>query len=707
MSFVLVRRGLAAALLCVSGYALQAQNVGGQTPRISQVNATVWKDSVADSLISRAILLRRTQLADSTLLSYRAKAHGFLAFLAQFGDGYIIPPKVVQSEELALTLAWWQPGRSAQQLVGRRDTTLLPADVGYYRDRYAVVLDNLPDRVRLGDGFDVADVPHPLSADAATRYEYRRGGGFQIGSNGRNIVVDEVEFRPRDLAKPGAIGSVYLDRETGAVVRLSMTFTRAAILDKRIETLVVTLINGLISGRYWLPTRQEVEVARSSTWLEIPVRGIVRGHWEISGYEVNEKLPALTMSMPRWSSVSLEAQRAYKFDGVIADMLPSEMRLAGDEDVVQARKMAEAAVRAAALAQPRKSSAYGRGISDLVRFNRTEGLAAGLGFSRHWGDAWQSTIRARYGFADRQVKGRVTLGRAPALGGPPVIEAFVERDYRDVAPPERSGVANSIGALFGSDFTTQVDTYAAGFHYRPSSLSRFTLRVAGEVDEPLTVRARPVARTFAPALPAWTLQGARAEIRGGSSSFDTENPLTRRLWSVALAAGAYQGTDVRDSSVAPLVARVTGEITFERAFRNERLLVLRTVGGFSAGKDLPPQWLTFAGGPNSAPGYSWSSLAGRLIASQRLEFRQPIPAPAIPLGKFGRAPGRLVLAPYVQATALHGAADMSANRNGVYPSVGLGGLLFFDLLRFDIARDLRNRRWSFGFDIDRGFWGVL
>jgi hypothetical protein len=30
-------------------------------------------------------------------------------------------------------------------VVGRRDT-LLPANVGYYRDRYGVILDNLPDR---------------------------------------------------------------------------------------------------------------------------------------------------------------------------------------------------------------------------------------------------------------------------------------------------------------------------------------------------------------------------------------------------------------------------------------------------------------------------------------------------------------------------------------------------------------------------------
>jgi hypothetical protein len=45
--------------------------------------------------------------------------------------------------------------------------------------------------------------------------------------------------------------------------------------------------------------------------------------------------------------------------------------------------------------------------------------------------------------------------------------------------------------------------------------------------------------------------------------------------------------------------------------------------------------------------------------------------------------------------------------DGIYPSVGVGMLFFFDLIRLDAARDLRHGRWSFGLDIDRGFWGVL
>ena len=114
--------------------------------------------------------------------------------------------------------------------------------------------------------------------------------------------VNKIFGSPRNAALPAAVGSVYLDRETGAVVRLSMTFTRAAIIDKRIETLVVTLENGLVRERYWLPRRQEVEVSRGSTWFDIPARGIVRGRWEISGYTVNERLPQGTMLLPRLPS---------------------------------------------------------------------------------------------------------------------------------------------------------------------------------------------------------------------------------------------------------------------------------------------------------------------------------------------------------------------------------------------------------------------
>jgi len=668
-----------------------------------------WNDATADSLIQRATARRSLQLADSTLLSYRADAHGFLAFLAQLGEGVIIPPRVVQSEELALSIAWWQPNRSAQQLVGRRDTTLLPASVGYYRDRYGVILDNLPDRIRLGDGQDVRDVPHPLAASARTLYEFQRMTPVRIRIPGREIVVDEVRFRPIDGTQPAAIGSVFLDRETAAVVRLSMTFTRAAILDKRIETLVVTLENGLVRERYWLPRRQEVEVSRGSTWMDIPVRGIVRGRWEVSNYEVNERIPSQVQLLPRWSSVSADSLRQYAFPGRVVDVLPPEIQIASSEEVVRAREQAEMAVRAAMLARPARTRVTGRGISDGIRFNRAEGLSLGLGASQRWGNNWLLSARSRYGLDDREAKGRVSFGRAPAFGREPLLQLFAERDLRDLNVPERGGLTNSLAAAaFGSDFTQQVDTRAAGIAIRRSPVDPFTLRLAYETDAPVVVRARALSGSFEPTVPSWRLRGVRAELRGTGGWVGANAQSTRGLWQVMAAGGGYTGTTSLGEAVAPRVARAQGLLQLQRGLGGDRAVVSVTQAAIAGGRALPPQWLAFAGGPWSAPGYDAATFATRGFVSQRLEVRQPVRVPSIPLGRYGKAPGHITLAPYAQVLAsASGIPSMPTREAGVWPSAGLGVLFFFDLLRVDVARGLRDGTWRFAFDIDRSFWGVL
>lgn len=676
-----------------------------------------WNDVGADSLIERATQRRSLQLADSTLLSYRADAHGFLAFLAQLGEGVVIPPKVVQSEELALTIAWWQPNRSAQQLVGRRDTTLLPAIVSYYRDRYGVILDNLPDRIRLGDGQDVRDVPHPLAASARALYEFQRASPVRIRIPGRDIMVDEVRFRPRDGSQAAAIGSVFLDRETAAVVRLSMTFTRAAILDKRIETLVITLENGLVRERYWLPRRQDVEVSRASPWLDIPLRGIVRGRWEVSNYDVNERIPATTLVMPRWSSVSADSLRKYPFADRVVDILPPEIQVATSEDVVRARIQAEAAVRSAMLARPTRTAVTGRGISDGARFTRAEGLSLGVGVSRRWGAGWLLSARGRYGFDDEQVKGHVALGRAPAFGRVPLLQVFAERDLRDVATPERGGVTNSLAALaFGSDYSQQVDTRAAGVSFRRSPLDPFTLRVAYETDAPVTLTARPLSGRFEPVVDMWRLRGVRAELRGTGGWNPGTAHVTRGAWSLSASIGGFSGTASAIAAepapgfprVAPRVARAQGQLFVQRPLAHDRAVVSFTQVGVAGGHDLPPQWLVFAGGPWSAPGYDAGAFATRAYVSQRLELRQPVRGPTIPLGRYGKAPGHITLAPYAQLTGTASGIPSTPSRvAGVWPSAGAGALFFFDLLRIDVARGLRNGTWRFAIDIDRGFWGIL
>lgn len=668
-----------------------------------------WSDSVALNYVERAIARRGVQLADSTLVNYQATALGFLAFLAQLGEEFRDPPRVVQSEQLALRVSWWQPGRSAQQLVGRRDTTLLPANVGYYRDRYGVVLDNLPDRIRLGDGFDVADVPHPLAPGADSLYEFQRGDAFSMRLPDREVLVDEVRFRPRNVNAPRAVGSVYLDRETSAVVRLSLTFTRAAILDRRIETLVVTLENSLVRGRYWLPRRQEVEVVRRSTWLDVPARGIVRGHWEVSGYDINEGIDAPTLRLPTWSSVSRDSLARWEFAGEVVSALPSDMQVARDDDVRDAQQRAEAAVRAAALARPTTLAASGRGISDAIRHSRAEGLALGFGLSHRWPQAVTARGNVRYGLSDNEFKGRVSVSARPALGGAPTLELFAERQYRERGNRERAGVTNSLASLlFGSDYTSPVDVRSAGVAWRTGAERQWTTTLSYEAERALGVAAQPLSGAFRAVLPAWRIDGTKLSLeRVGRSGSAGE---AQRSWRVEAIGAMATGADLTGNAVSPMALRLQGDLQAEWPLGGGSAVVASVTGGLTAGRDLPPQWLQLAGGPWSGPGYGFHQFAGRGVLSPRVELRLPVPFVAIPLGKYGAAPARAQLVPFAQAVVLGGASSdstVSALPDGVYPALGLGALFFYDLLRVDVSRGLDRGLWRFAIDIDRAFWTIL
>ena len=190
----------------------------------------------------------------------------------------------------------------------------------------------------------------------------------------------------------------------------------------------------------------------------------------------------------------------------------------------------------------------------------------------------------------------------------------------------------------------------------------------------------------------------------------------RGAWTLQGSVGGYAATLDTTPRVQPVVARLQAQLLMRRSLAHDRAFVTVTQIGAAGGRDLPPQAMVFAGGPWSAPGYDFASFATQAMLAQRLEFQQPLPGPVIPLGRYGKAPGRITLAPFVQAVAIgtpsssvQQALHPSAPRrvSGVYPSVGTGVLFFFDLLRVDVARGLRDGTWRFGIDIDRAFWSVM
>jgi hypothetical protein len=126
-----------------------------------------------------------------------------------------------------------------------------------------------------------------------------------------------------------------------------------------------------------------------------------------------------------------------------------------------------------------------------------------------------------------------------------------------------------------------------------------------------------------------------------------------------------------------------------------------------SGGSIPEQFLLRAGGPVTAPGYAFHQFVGDRLLTARLELQTPVPFPAIPLGRWGTAPSRVSLAPFAGAAYSSSSSASVQDSGGFRPFAGLGTLVLFDLIRFDVARGLRDGRWRFGVDVMRDFWPIL
>lgn len=671
-----------------------------------------WNDERSRQLAQDATARRALQLADTGLVDYSAKAKGFLTFLAQLGEGFTEPPKIIRADELALEIFWRAPNLSKQRIFARRDTLLLPTDIQYHRDHLGIIQNNFPSIIRLGDGDEVRDVPHPLSAIGLEEYDFAIRDSLQIRLGPRTLNVYEVRVRPRNPSLPRAVGAVFIDVESHDVVRMAFSFTRSALKDKDLDDVSVVLENGLFEGRFWLPRRQEIEIRRSGTWLDFPARGIIRGRWEICCYEVNKGINPTFFAGQEIVIPGSAASNSSAFTGKILDSLPPDVRAVTDEDVRKVQDEARALVREQALARTRRTGVAGRSVSDFVRFNRAEGLAIGGGILSRLGSGVSLPVTARYGFSDHEVKGSVGIRLERASGAAASLSYY--RAYREVSDElERSRTVNSLAAQeFGSDYSDPYDVRGGGIRLTAPAIRGVipSVEFAVESQEAAAVNARPASGRFEPTLHANDLDERRVSI-----AFDRPN----RIGIFGFEIQARVAAELASWETGPCCANANGSfrrVSFSTQFQKPigaNRIHFQLLGGTVRGDgSVPVQHLFFLGGPVSAPGYDFHSLSGSSAVSARAEFRTPVPFPSFSLGRYGRSPSFAPLAPFVSVAGISGNRDIVRSTNtpveiGWYPSVGVGLLPLFELVRFDVARGLRNGRWTFSVDVTRDFWNIL
>jgi hypothetical protein len=366
-------------------------------------------------------------------------------------------------------------------------------------------------------------------------------------------------------------------------------------------------------------------------------------------------------------------------------------------------------VRASALAQTHETVLNARSISEFARVNRVEGLALGLGLGRQLGAGIFSRVYGRFGFADHEPKGDFVLGwQRPDASG---VQLRLFRSFRDVGDePEVSLLRNTIAAQeLGSDYTDPYDTRGGSVTLDLGNHAGGRWRLSGgyEWQDRLEVHATPAWGHYEPTIAAWKLHGPRGEL-----SFERPTALSLGGFEVRIAGEAHAARASLD-----IAGRDGDETTFGRGWlgiQSERpvgggRVVLRTSVGGGVGPDLPPQEFVYLGGPITAPGYGFHELVGRFGASQRVEARFSVPFPALSLGRYGNTGRSVTLAPYAHTAYLARVenAGPAVRGPGWYPALGVGVLTVFDLLRFDVAKGLRDGRWSFSVDVIRDFWSIL
>jgi len=657
-----------------------------------------WNAPDALALVRRAVERRAEVQADAMLRSYRTRAHGFVFFLAQVGEGLTEPPRLVKADELDVEVYWQAPDRSKQVISGWRDGAFLPTDIHYHRDHLGIVTNDFGDVIRIGEGDEVRDVPHPLSPAGPDVYDYALGDSLVVRTGTDAIRVRRVEVRPRDFGRPMVVGTLYLDAETAALVRFRFSFTPAAYLDRQLEDISIVLENGRFAGRYWLPYHQDVEIRRRTTWLDFPARGIIRARWEIGEYDLNPALPPSTFTGVPIGGLHAPEPDSGQWSEPLTDAVAGVAQPVTEQDMDALRAEAERIAGARVLSGlPASRPAIGS-VSDLAKVNRVQGLALGIG-----GVLGLSERRVElrptigYGTADERVTGglRVSVGQ-----GATQVSAFAERQLRDISDlPVIAPVLNSFTAQeSGNDYGDYalLERAGLGLRHRLSGRNSVAVELAAEESHSVTVSATPANGDYRPnpSLGAGSHRIARLAFERASGGMAVRSDLQGRL---AVEGGAGDSDYLRATAEGRWL---TGA--------GAGALLTRVYAG--VGSDGLPAYRSFVlGGRATLMPEPFRAYGGRTTALAQVEWRLDLPAPAIGLGSFASTGRRMTLAPFLAA----GWADRPldglpwSGSDGVRPVAGMALEWLMRLIRVETGVGLRDGRVGITVDINRDWWGVL
>jgi hypothetical protein len=593
----------------------------------------------------------------AAIRSYRARLETELSFILRDTLGR---ERVTQVEQLASSADWDRSGRYDLHVIGYRFQSIGAPFSALSFVRSWTVPALYGDRLELGLGVgsqrqrgtspgsggtdDTVKAVHPLAADREGFYRYSNGDTVAVlHTTSGTIPIVRVRVRPVPHGNTRVVlfdGELDFDATRHALVRMRGTFVaigpprRDAGWQQKIVSHVpgltavafIEFVNAQLEGEYWLPSVQRTELVAGFA-LTGEDRSIIRIMSRFTDYDVaHSATVAADSSAPRtrtrvtfapgdslnhygrWEA-ELGAMTANAKAQDFEDLTPNVWRKTG----------------------PPVFQPFPKRLSEIVRFNRVEGLytggsaalrmrdaAPGLSIRGYGGWAWTEET-ARGGVAatlDRQSWS--TQVRAERLLGS-------TNDFTT-----RLGGGSSLGALIGGvDDADYVDRWLA---------SVSTTHVLGSLDRALAEAELGVAsdRSEVTRLRSGLLR-ARAPFRmnrrstdGSYLRFATSLELHPNVTGDFLEPGI--GSRLRFEAGA-------GQLTWQRAeieiaarqYWNGLSFAAHADGGVVLARTPPPQTMFELGGNEGLPGYGYKEFGGDQAALVRAMTGYRFPVLTTPL----------------------------------------------------------------------------
>ena len=630
-------------------------------------------------LLQRARAVRRSIAVDSAFRSYQAEARGYVYFFVDRPGS--AEPVLIKADQVAIDLYWQAPNSTKQHIAGLRDEKLLPTNIRYHLDHLTVVQDDFSNSIRLGDGDEVAAVLHPVAPQSEASYDFLLADSLSLSYAGdeEEVRVYEIRVRPKDFDRPGFIGTVYLDRDRAAIVRMNFSFTPASYVDPYLDYIRISMDNSLWMGSYWLPYRQEVEIRREMPLLDFLSGSIIRGQFNIREYGFNIELESTFFLGQPITSASVIDRRAFPFERGILDDLKEQGGLAPSPTIAEVRTQVREVVEEEVLSGLAPVRLYLAGISDVARYNRAEGLFLGGGLTlRPTGDVLLRTTGG-YSVGRDRASGALSMS-GEGDGVVPALHAYWD------APGDIGGHAgatrleNTISSVSGSK------DYLDPFFRRGA-----TVTFATEPASALTLALR------------WEEQLSARDVVSDGPASDFRPVRSVHEGAVgALELSAHVRLPAQVSSTLNAAVGRLGERNFVSATLNSEWgfthpdgvwssRVTAAAGFTNAG--APAQNFFLLGGRYTLLGHDYRSFVGNAYWLVGAEATVPVLPPYLGLRAFA-AGG----ASYLGDATLP--ADWSAtDSEGVRATVGLGLSIGWDTVRIDVGRALGDGGWEALFSV--------